>query len=337
MLDVEAFASWLGERGVPAEHLPFYRREVAELATVAGEGPILPKHVDQLMRQREAAGASARSLANLQKVGDAVANFQRERGQQPQPAASPLPPPAIEPLGGAPHPMGNPPVAGAGAARPQLPPPPRNYTVQKSAGIAGAAVAVLAGVIGSLAGRHVGSSCSSSLFAPKGEICEGQYHSPTMDVDITFPSGWRRLPKEDQTQSIQGVPVNLSTFFHGGSSDDPDTGVIVGATAATPLFAKIDQITDDQLLKLTEQSAASGGASAAKAGGTWTKESCEVITWNGRAGKCKGVMTHGSEHRDAVMYVFLANQRMAFCVFIAKSYDIGVQGEIDGIVQSLSL
>ena len=328
MFDVEAFASWLGERGVPAEHLPLYRREVAELEVVAGGGPILPKHVDQLMQKREAAGASPRALANLQKVGDAVGNFQREHAQRPQPAVVPAdaPMPAAQPMG-----------AQAAAARPPLPPPPRGYSVQKSAGIAGALVAVLAGVIGSMAGRHVGSGCASSLFAAKGEACEGAYHSPTMDVDLSFPLGWRRLPKEDQTQSIQGVPVHLSTFFHGGSSDDPDVGVIIGATPATPLFAKVDQMTDDQLLALTEQSAASGGASAAKAGGTWSKESCDVITWSGRAGKCKGVMTHGSEHRDAVMYVFLANQRMAFCVFIAKTYDVGVQAEIDGIVQSLSL
>src|SRR5262245_13249014 len=89
MLDVEAFARWLVERGVPAEHLPFYRKEVTDLLGVAGEGTILPKHVDQLMQKREVAGASARSLANLQKVGDALANFQREQGHPPAPVASP--------------------------------------------------------------------------------------------------------------------------------------------------------------------------------------------------------------------------------------------------------
>jgi len=328
MLDVEAFVSWLGERGVPAEHWPVYRQQVAALQAKAGVGAILPKHLDQLMREREAAGATPRQLANLKKVGDAIVQFERERPSSAPPAA---PPPAVLP---AVSPL--PPTPAGAPVRPELPPPPRGYTVQR-AGIAGGLIAVIAGVFGSMAGRHVVRSGCSGMFGPKGVSVEGQFHSPTVDVTLDFPSGWKHLPKEDQTESIQGIPVHVSMFYKGGSSNDPDVGLFLGATPEVAAFASLDQIDDEKLLQMTEQSARSGGANAAKQGGTWSKESCEVIAWSGRAGRCKGVMSKGSERWDALMYVMLAQKRLAFALFMARKYDSGVQAEMDGMISTLSL
>ena len=150
MLDVEVFVSWLGERGVPAEHWPLYRQEAGALAIAAGGGAILPKHVDQLLREREMGGATARQLANLKKVGDAIVQFERER-----PTAAPAPAvlPAVSALPAQPAAM---------PARPELPPPPRGYTVQK-AGVFGGLIAVIAGVFGSFAGRTlVRTGCSGT-------------------------------------------------------------------------------------------------------------------------------------------------------------------------------
>jgi hypothetical protein len=324
MLDAEAFVSWLGERGVPAEHWPLYRQEVAALQAVAGDGAILPKHLDQLMAQREAAGATPRQLANLKKVGDAIVQFERERPSAPPPAVLP----AVSALPAQP--------AATPASRPELPPPPRGYTVQK-AGVFGGLIAVIAGVFGSFAGRTLVRTGCSGMFGPKGVSVEGQFHSPTVDVTIDFPSGWKHLPKEDQSESNQGIPVHISMFYKGGSSNDPDVGLFLGATPEVEAFSKMDEMDDERLLQMTEQSARSGGANAAKLGGSWTKESCEVIAWSGRAGRCKGVMSKGSERWDALMYVMVANKRLAFALFMSKKYDSGVQSEIDGMVSTLSL
>src|SRR5207302_1458266 len=119
------------------------------------------------------------------------------------------------------------------------------------------------------------------------------------------------------------------TFYKGGSSNDPDVGLFLGATPEVEAFSAMDQMDDDKLLAMTEQSARSGGANASKMGATWTKESCEVIAWSGRAGRCKGTLAKGSEHWDALMYVMVANKRLAFALFMAKRYDGGVQSEFD--------
>lgn len=98
-MNFDAFRQWLIVNGIKEErHLAHFDRVARALVSLAGNGPVLPKHVDAHLRSL--AGASAMELANAQKVGQSVLAFQKKQAIAEASAAAP----AATPSGAAPSP-----------------------------------------------------------------------------------------------------------------------------------------------------------------------------------------------------------------------------------------
>ncbi len=94
-MDLDRFVGWLGGLRVPKEQLPVYRAAAERILKVVGDGPLWPKHIDAVLKEEEAAGASPKKLANYQRIGDLLLQFQTESAA-PAPA---LPaPPIVAPI-----------------------------------------------------------------------------------------------------------------------------------------------------------------------------------------------------------------------------------------------
>ncbi len=110
----EAFRAWLIQREVPAEYGETYVAGVRKLVVVAGGERVLPKHVDLLLQQEEAAGTSPKRLANLQRIGQAYVDFRIWQGKLTPPVVTAVarratPAPGV-PAAPAPAPAGGEPI-----------------------------------------------------------------------------------------------------------------------------------------------------------------------------------------------------------------------------------
>ena len=89
--EAQGLAQWLREQGQSEKNIAAHQKGLAMLRAIEPAGMLLPRHVDMALRQEENNGASGQRLANLQKIGDRVVQFSRERGAEYTLAA---PPPA---------------------------------------------------------------------------------------------------------------------------------------------------------------------------------------------------------------------------------------------------
>jgi hypothetical protein len=76
-VDVKGYLGWLSEQGIAEAQLAAYRQGAEKILAATDGGPLLPKHVDVAMKREEAAGASPRVLANLQKIGETLVEYAR--------------------------------------------------------------------------------------------------------------------------------------------------------------------------------------------------------------------------------------------------------------------
>lgn len=310
MVDVERFVVWLGENEVPAAHLPLYRELANQLVAVAN-GPVLPKHVDQIVRERDAAGAPARELANLHKVGNALVRFQDEHPAQVVPSASAAPPP---------------PSAKTVSSEP---PAPKRKSVSR--GLLGLFMIATVGVVGQKAGR----GCVAKLFEKGSEPVTGAFHSPHLNVDLTFPAGWRHIKDDDGRDTAMGVDIASSSFFHGGSPEHPEVFLAVMSSGSTDVLGAID---DNRLMQMAQGGADGGCKGVVGKGGTCSLGNCERYRWHGHAARCTG---HGAtsdhENFDLAFYAFIDDHRFAMVFAGITTSDATARTDIEDIVSSLQL
>jgi hypothetical protein len=79
MFDLDAFSCWAAAQDLPADEVAALRTDAQQLVTLARSGPVLPKHVDQLLEQRQSANPNAAEIERLRKTGAAIHAFQREQ------------------------------------------------------------------------------------------------------------------------------------------------------------------------------------------------------------------------------------------------------------------
>lgn len=90
-MDLDAFATWLRARNVAESQIGDYRAVAAAIVGRAGGAPVQARHVDGVLRQEEAGGASAQRLALVTKAGEALLRFQRESQPRSPAATAPRP------------------------------------------------------------------------------------------------------------------------------------------------------------------------------------------------------------------------------------------------------
>lgn len=90
--DLDGFLASLPPRGVAEAHLPLYREAAAALLAGAGDGRFGTAMLDDALARETMAGASARRLANLRRVGEAMIEYV---GQGARTIAGPGPAPTI--------------------------------------------------------------------------------------------------------------------------------------------------------------------------------------------------------------------------------------------------
>jgi hypothetical protein len=90
LVDLYAFTQWLRGRGLPESHLPVYRRGAESLLRGAAEGPLRAERIGETIHALTLAGASARTIANLQRIGEALLQFQEEANTTTPPLAEPI-------------------------------------------------------------------------------------------------------------------------------------------------------------------------------------------------------------------------------------------------------
>lgn len=73
--DLDGFLASLPPRGVDVAHVPLYREAAEALLASAGEGRFGAAMLDDALARETMAGASARRLANLRRVGDAMIEY----------------------------------------------------------------------------------------------------------------------------------------------------------------------------------------------------------------------------------------------------------------------
>jgi hypothetical protein len=190
-------------------------------------------------------------------------------------------------------------------------------------------VALLAvGILGSIAGVHWSrTACDQN----RGQSVAGEAKIERLGVKAYFPGGWRRHKGTDETEAMPGGTAGkMLGYYRGGTSDDPDVGLMLMVTDAQTLPPGTPEVSDADFQKMVDD------AAAGMARNDVQLSPCE-ITQIGvrRTGRCTGKGRERGEVRQIALYTWMMERRLCIAFFFARAPLAKLLPEADEIVGSI--
>ncbi len=185
---------------------------------------------------------------------------------------------------------------------------------------------VLAGTIGSVAGiKWSRTACDQN----RGASVAGEASVGRLGVKVYFPSGWRKHKGVDQVQPLMpGVTAKMLGYYRGGTSENPEVGMMLMTTGDLPL-AEDQSIIGDAEFKELLDNAADGMSKSGK----FELAPCEVIQLGlRRTGRCTGEGTSDGQTRRVALYAWTMDRRLGIAMFFARGGLPDLVTEADDIV-----
>lgn len=159
--------------------------------------------------------------------------------------------------------------------------------------------------------------------------------SSHLGVEVSFPGGWKRLKREDHTQVQGPATVRTSSYFRGGSSDDPEVALILGTVEGNAFPIDIGEAVSDAEFESILRSGVDGLVRATGQRGVLDPDDCELVTLQSRrTGRCAGTAElHGT--RQLIVYMWLMQEKVGLAIFLARGELEDALGETDEIVGSV--
>jgi hypothetical protein len=187
---------------------------------------------------------------------------------------------------------------------------------------------VAAGVLGSVLGVHWSkTACDQN----RGQSVAGEARIDRLGVKAFFPGGWRRHKGTDEIAPMPGGGAGkMLGYYRGGTSDDPDVGLMLMVTDDLPLPAGSPEISDGDFQRLLDATAANMSRNEVQFG------PCE-ITQIGlrRTGRCTGQGRERGEARQIALYTWSMQHRLGIAFFFARASISQLLPESDDIVGSI--
>lgn len=200
-----------------------------------------------------------------------------------------------------------------------------------SRGLLVALVAAAAAVGSGLGGWKLTQMACDSI---RSENAAGQFASRHLEIEVTFPSGWRRIKEGDDTRDLEGLTMRSSQFYRGGTQKAPTVGMILAVVEGAALPADGDQISGEQFSTMLTQGA-QGFVRGAGVEAQLDPGDCEIVTiGTRRTGRCVG-SARVEGPRRVLVYVWFVEKRIALAVFLSKQELETAIEEADDIVSTV--
>ena len=187
---------------------------------------------------------------------------------------------------------------------------------------------LLAGVVGTAMGvKWSRTACDQN----RGQSVAGQARIERLHVKVFFPAGWRQYKGVDEIAPVATVTGKMLGYYKGGTSDDPDIGLMLMVTDNLPTPpGALQAIADADFRQLLDATASSMSASGAQL------QPCE-ITQIGlrRTGRCTGEGSDRGKQRRVALYAWTMDRRLGVAFFFAKEPIDKVLAQTDDIVGSV--
>jgi hypothetical protein len=197
--------------------------------------------------------------------------------------------------------------------------------------VLGLAIAVVASAVGVWLGGHLASrACGKE--EPSSAV-EGPYEARPVGMRLTFERGWRRIETVDSSE-VAGMFTQQMMFFRGGTSADPEVGLLLGTATPGWLPIALDDLSSAEFRAVVE-GGAQGMKRGAKSGLNLDPRECEVVRLGGqRVGRCAG-RAQTAESRELLVYIWVQGKKIALAMFFSR-LELGVtQAEADRMIASV--
>jgi hypothetical protein len=187
---------------------------------------------------------------------------------------------------------------------------------------------VAAGVIGSILGVHWSrTACDQN----RGQSVAGEARIDRLGVKAFFPGGWRRHKGTDEVAPMPGGGAGkMLGYYRGGTSDDPDVGLMLMVTDDLALPAGTPEVSDGDFQRLLDATVSNMSHNDVQFA------PCE-ITQIGlrRTGRCTGKGRERGESRQIALYTWTMEHRLGIAFFFARAPIDQLLPESDDIVGSI--
>jgi hypothetical protein len=197
--------------------------------------------------------------------------------------------------------------------------------------VLGLVIAVVASAAGVWLGSHLASrACSKE--EPSSAV-EGPYEAHALGMRLDFERGWRRIETVESTE-VAGMFTHQMMFFRGGSSADPEVGLLIGT--GTPGWlpkGMLKDLTAAEFRVLVANSV-QGMKRGARDGLELEPEACEVVQLGGRrVGRCAG-HAESEGRRLLLVYIWVFDGKFALAMFFSRGEPDAARAEADRLVGS---
>jgi hypothetical protein len=187
---------------------------------------------------------------------------------------------------------------------------------------------VAAGIIGSILGVHWSrTACDQN----RGQSVAGEAKIERLGVKAYFPGGWRLHKGTDETEAMPGGTAGkMLGYYRGGTSDDPDVGLMLMVTDAQALPPGTPEVSDADFQKMVDD------AAAGMARNDVHLSPCEIAQIGmRRTGRCTGKGRERGEVRQIALYTWMLERRLCIAFFFARAPLDKLLPEADEIVGSI--